>query len=154
MRVHRGARWKKRLYPMERGLRNEPITTRIHALSRKCPITVRFPSPAPDSNAKAPDTNQCQGLSVFRLYRVKPRKDRKRPWISAEAQPEGSSSLHHQRVGPFQLVQIDIQGQRQGRFADALLAGELSLGQHTCRVVEGEEVAPSYSQKFSGERPE
>lgn len=40
---------------------------------------VRFPSPAPDPNAKAPDTNQCQGLSVFRLYRVKPGKDRKRP---------------------------------------------------------------------------
>lgn len=71
-----------------------------------------------------------------------------------EAQPEGSSSLHHQRVGPFQLVQIDIQRQRQGRFADVLLAGELSLGQHTCRVVEGKEVTPSYSQKFSGERPE
>lgn len=40
---------------------------------------VRFPSPAPDPNAKAPDTNQCQGLFVFRLYRVKPGKDRKRP---------------------------------------------------------------------------
>lgn len=62
--------------PAGSGIRLQSHTLRRNEMQA---TRVRFPSPAPDPNAKAPDTNQCQGLSVFRLYRVKPRKDRKRP---------------------------------------------------------------------------